>query len=67
MRRIVRDKNLRIFLGPCWYGRIAPTLGSALREKGLKVTVAARSDALAIYPDAKYDVIVDFQCLNTWQ
>ncbi len=63
----VQNKNLKIFLGPCWYGRIAITLGSALREKGLRVTVAVRDGALSRYPDADYDVIMKFQGLKTWQ
>ena len=63
----MQNKNLRIFLGPCWYGRIAPTLGSALREKGLRVTVAVGSGALAKYPDAEYDVVIDFKGLKPWQ
>ncbi len=60
-------KDLRIFLGPCWFGKIAPTLAAVFREKGFKATCAVESEVPARYPDAKYDVVMDFQNLKPWQ
>lgn len=60
-------KNLRIFLGPCWYGKIVPTLADALRERGLKVTAVVGGEIPSRYPDTRYDVIMDSRGLRKWQ
>jgi len=60
-------KNLRIFLGPCWFGRIAPTLASALREVGVKATWVFEGELPPMYADAEYDVLMDFRGLKPWQ
>ncbi len=67
MNWMVTDKNLRIFIGPCWFGKIASTLASVFKAKGIKVTFAIDRELKPMYTDVKYDVFVDFMSLNRLQ
>ena len=61
------NKDLRIFVGPVWFGKIAPTLAHAMREMGIKATSVVEGKVPARYPDADYSVVMDFQGLKPWQ
>lgn len=67
MGNFMPNENLRIFLGYCWFGRIFPTLTTAMREKGIQVTCAVDEGLLSMYPDAECDLIIDFRGLKLWQ
>jgi len=60
-------KNLRIFIGPCWFGKIAPNLASVFKEMGFRVTFAIEGKLAPMYAGLEYDVRVDFLSLNRLQ
>ena len=54
------SKKLRVFIGPIDVVNICAILAVNLREKGIKVTTAAK-EASVYYPGTQYDVILDFK------
>ena len=61
------NKNLRIFIGPCWWGKIAPTLARAFKEKGFEATFATEGEVPSIYAGVEYNFLMDFRGLEPWQ
>ena len=59
MGNFMPNKDLRIFVGPAWFGKIAPTLAAAFKAKGLRATFATEGELPTIYADAEYDVLMD--------
>lgn len=60
------NKDLRIFIGPIEIANIGAILASALKERGINVTVV-RTGTSPFSAGMKYDKVVDFQGLNKLQ